>query len=152
MARAKKKFCVLVEDDNEHAHIFEDSIKRIYGEDSISLLRFADGESAIQFLTNQSGNPEFEIPSVVVIDLNLPKVDGFEVIQTLTAHALYLSVPLVVLTSSGADRDISRAYQLGASGYMVKPLEIFEFRDMLKNFFSYWLTYNRGPDVAQVRS
>ena len=152
MAKVTKKLCVLVEDDNEHAQIFEDSIRRIYGDDRINLVRFADGESAIQFLTNQSEKPDFEIPAVVVIDLNLPKVDGFEVIQALSASPLYSSVPLVVLTSSSADRDISRAYQLGASGYMVKPLEIFDFRDMLKNFFSYWLTYNRGPDVAQVRT
>lgn len=152
MAGVMKKLCVLVEDDNEHAHIFEDSIKRIYGDDGINLVRFADGESAIQFLMNQSSDPTFEIPAVVVIDLNLPKVDGFEVIQMLSSTPLYSSVPLVVLTSSSADRDILRAYQLGASGYMVKPLDIFDFRNMLKNFFSYWLTHNRGPDVEQVRS
>lgn len=109
-----------------------------------------DGEAALAYL---GGAPPYEnrnehpLPVVVLLDLKLPRLSGFEVLSWLRTQPGLGRVPVVVLTSSSETPDINRAYDLGASSYLVKPVGTDALVDLLKSIQMYWLMTNRKPDL-----
>jgi CheY-like chemotaxis protein len=137
---------LLVEDDNDHADI----IDRALGSSRIAagIHRVADGEEALDYLlrrgvyADQALSP---VPNVVLLDLRLPKVDGIEVLRVMKESAVLRSIPVAILTSSEAERDVAAAYSHHANSYLVKPVDFADFRTLMQTLGCYWLGWNRNP-------
>jgi CheY-like chemotaxis protein len=106
-----------------------------------------DGEEALDYIyrrgvfrLRREGNPV-----VVMLDLKLPKVDGFEVLGRLKSDPSLRVIPVVVLTSSREERDLARCYELGTNAYVVKPIDFHEFVDVIKNLGLFWAIINEPP-------
>ena len=109
-----------------------------------------DGAAAIAYLTGESpyeNRAEYPLPVLILLDLKLPKKNGFEVLQRLRAQPGLSRVPVVVLTSSAETPGINKAYDLGANSYLVKPVDSDSLVDLLKTVKLYWLVTNTTPDL-----
>ncbi len=112
------------------------------------IVHVEDGEHALVSLFGADpGRPDdaLQLPCVVLLDLKLPKVDGFEVLRTIRKHERTRHVPVVVLTSSSEDRDLVESYQLGANSYVQKPVAFDEFVEAVGKLGLYWSLLNRWP-------
>lgn len=99
-----------------------------------------DGEEALAWLARwDAGEPT---PAVILLDLKLPRVDGLEVLARLKAHPVYRSLPVVVLTTSGENQDVRRAYELGVNSYIVKPVDFEKFVEVASQIEIYWTVLN----------
>ncbi len=106
---------------------------------------FRDGSQAlIAINTWKVGDP---VPGLVLLDLKLPKVNGFQVLRHLKQHPHLYMTPVVVLSSSGQRDDIQKAYRLGANSYLVKPIDYDAFLEMIGEVSRYWFGHNREPDA-----
>ncbi|GIW96704.1 MAG: response regulator [Pirellulaceae bacterium] len=146
MQNARQCLLLVVEDDPYDAKLIERAFRKAR---IVNPLRFVqDGESAIDYF---AGNPPYEdrsahpVPELLLLDLKLPRKDGFEVLRWLRAHEVYRRLPVVVLTSSSETNDINRAYDLGANSYLVKPVGNDQLVEMLRSLELYWLCFNTSP-------
>ena len=103
-----------------------------------------DGEEAVEDEDEEKEIPE-PLPLIVLMDLNLPKIDGLEVIRRFKDHPTVKRVPVVVLTSSSEDRDIATAYEYGANSYIIKPVDFDKFVSVASEIELYWLVTNQLP-------
>jgi two-component system response regulator len=106
------------------------------------------GVEALDFLFATgaySGRNPAILPNLVLLDLKLPKGDGFEVLRRMRADARTQLLPVVVLTLSDDERDIVEAYRLGANSYVRKPVDFDRFNDLLQQIGRYWLEFNESP-------
>ena len=102
-----------------------------------------DGEEALAYLDKwEAGDP---LPVVVLLDINLPKVNGLEILHQFKTSNLCQKVPIIVLTTSAEDRDIQTAYKLGANSYIVKPVDFEKFVDVAAQIDLYWNVINIPP-------
>lgn len=102
-----------------------------------------DGEEALEYLSRwEMGDP---LPVVILLDINLPKVNGLEVLSRYKASPIAFKIPIIVLTSSAEDRDIQTAYQLGANSYIVKPVDFEKFLEVAGQIDLYWNVINIPP-------
>ena len=107
-----------------------------------------DGAEALDFIFRKgayAGRPANSFPSVILLDLRLPKVDGLEVLQRLKADEETRKIPVVVLTSSNEDRDILRSYEQGVNSFVSKPVGFEEFARVVSQLGMYWLLINHAP-------
>jgi two-component system response regulator len=100
-----------------------------------------DGAEALEFLFTAGADP----PSLILLDLNLPKINGLEVLRRLRADERTQLIPVVVLTSSKLDEDIIASYRNGANGYVRKPVEFSEFAVAVTTLGLFWLLLNEAP-------
>jgi len=100
-----------------------------------------DGAEALDYIFGQS-HEYGRMPSLVLLDLKLPKVSGLEVLERLRADHRTRTLPVVVLTSSDEERDIYQSYMLGANSYIRKPVDFDQFMDSVRQLGQYWLTIN----------
>lgn len=99
-----------------------------------------DGQEALDFIAKwTAGEP---VPTVILLDLKLPKIGGLEVLRVIRAHPNFGTVPVVILTSSAEDHDIQEAYSLGANSYIVKPVDFDKFIDVARQIKLYWTVLN----------
>jgi CheY-like chemotaxis protein len=87
---------------------------------------------------------------VIVLDVKLPKLDGFEVLREIKAHSRTRLIPIVLLTSSNIDADVARGYLLGANSYVQKPVDFEQFRETIHRLGLYWMTINEAPPPNQL--
>lgn len=104
-----------------------------------------DGVEALEILHGTPEKPPQPLPMVVLLDLKLPRVDGFEVLRRLREHPSTRLVPVVVLTSSAQERDLVQTYSIGANSYIVKPVDFEQFMVAAQQIGMYWLMLNRNP-------
>src|SRR5205823_2007574 len=107
-----------------------------------------DGEVAIQYLTGAGAyadRTQFPIPEIFLLDLKMPRVSGFEVLEWRQRRADWKRLPTIVLTSSFAPSDVTRAYNLGANSYIVKPVEFSEFVRAMNEVIGFWLHVSKLP-------
>lgn len=110
---------------------------------SNTILIARDGEEALAFMARwEAGEP---VPAVILLDINLPKLNGLEVLQKLKAHPLYRRIPVVVLTSSKENSDLKTAYDLGANSYIEKPVSFSKFIEVAEHIELYWCLLNERP-------
>jgi CheY-like chemotaxis protein len=105
-----------------------------------------DGQEALEILF-RSGNGEVPRPSLILLDLNLPKVDGREVLEKIKADRKLKRIPVVVLTVSSREEDISRCYDLGVNTYITKPVRFEDFIQVVTTIKQYWIVAGTLPPV-----
>lgn len=137
---------LLVEDDPAHAEI----VRRNFEESRIvnRLLHVADGQAALDFLYRRGefGDPDTSPrPSLILLDLRLPKVDGLEVLNQIKTDIDLRRIPVVILTTSSAEADIVKAYDNHANSYLVKPVDFPQFLKLMESLGYYWLVWNQHP-------
>lgn len=102
-----------------------------------------DGEEALAWFERwEAGEP---LPAVILLDLNMPRINGLEVLQQLKAHPRFRRIPVVVLTSSREDSDLKAAYDLGVSSYIEKPVSFSKFIEVAEHIELYWCVHNERP-------
>jgi CheY-like chemotaxis protein len=103
-----------------------------------------DGEEALSYIPRwEAGEP---VPAVILLDINLPKVNGLEVLQRLKSHAVFRRIPVVVLTSSRENSDLKTAYDLGVNSYIEKPVSFSKFIEVAEHIELYWCVLNERPN------
>lgn len=103
-----------------------------------------DGEEALSWIARwESGEPR---PLVVLLDINMPRIGGLEVLRQLKAHQRLRTIPVVMLTTSAVSEDIEAAYEYGANSYIVKPVDFDEFNEFAALIERYWAVLNRSPE------
>lgn len=108
-----------------------------------NILVARDGEEALAFLARwEGGDP---VPAVILLDINMPKVSGLEVLRQLKSHERFRRIPVVMLTSSREDRDLKAAYDLGVNSYIEKPVSFSKFMEVADHIELYWCVLNERP-------
>ena len=103
-----------------------------------------DGEEALAFMARWEAGEQ--VPAVILLDINLPKINGLEVLRQLKAHERYRRIPVVILTSSREDKDLKTAYDLGVNSYIEKPVNFSKFMEVAEQIELYWCVLNERPD------
>jgi two-component system, response regulator len=133
---------LLVEDNASHAEMTIRALRKYNITNHIRVAR--DGAEAIAFLFPSDDAPE-NAPSIILLDLKLPKVDGTEVLRRVKSDPRTRNTPVVVLTSSSEEQDLRICYELGVNSYIVKPVNFERFVDAVQSLGLYWLLLNRLP-------
>ena len=139
------KRILLVEDDPKDVELTLTGLAEYNLANEVVVAR--DGEEALDYLhrrgryqTRTNGNP-----AVILLDLKLPKVNGFEVLEQVRADDNLKMIPVVVLTSSNEERDLVRSYKLGVNAYVTKPVDFHEFVNAVKELGVFWAVINEPP-------
>jgi len=107
-----------------------------------------NGEEALLYLQKKGKYIEASTPCLILLDLKMPKIDGFEVLENIKKDEVLKSVPVIVLTSSDRSKDVKDAYQLGCNSYIVKPIDFDKFINAILEIKEYWLTICKIPSTA----
>ena len=138
---------LLVEDNVHDAELAIRELKK--NNMANHLFHVSDGEEALEFIFAKgryAGSRDMmNAPKVVLLDIQMPKVNGIEVLQQIKNDPRTSSTPVVILTSSKEDPDIKKCYALGANSYIVKPVNFEGFAQAIKNLGFYWLLLNQKP-------
>lgn len=129
---------LLVEDNHLDIDLTLRAFKKRNLSNPIQIAR--DGEEALSYIAKWDTGEQ--VPVVILLDLNLPRVNGLEVLEVLKKHDLYKRIPVVVLTTSSDNKDIERAYQLGANSYIIKPVNFDKFVEVASQIELYWNVLN----------
>jgi two-component system response regulator len=143
---ANRADILLVEDNPNDAELTQRALRKGGFEDRLTIVR--DGAEALDYLFASgaySGRNIEDRPKVVFLDLKLPKVDGIEVLRRIRSDDRLKTVPVVVLTSSHEERDITQCYRLGVNSYVVKPVDFDSFYKSVAELGTYWLVLNKAP-------
>jgi len=137
---------LLVEDDPNDAEMTIRALRRAHLANRLYWVR--DGVEGLDFIFCRGSfadrDPRDRI-KIVLLDLKMPRLSGFDVLQELKTHAETQSIPVVVMTSSDHERDIAESYRLGANGYVSKPVSFDAFSTAIQNIGTYWLVHNQAP-------
>ena len=132
MLRTQEVTILLVEDDLGHARLIEKNLRRSNIKNNI--VTVSDGQQALEYIFGEGEFEESErpFPLLVLLDLNLPVVDGYEVLRRLKADKSTRRIPVIVLTTTDDSREIKRCYELGCNVYMTKPVDYEQFSEAIK--------------------
>ncbi|MHA1969596.1 MAG: response regulator [Candidatus Hodarchaeales archaeon] len=136
MTSSTKKKILLVEDSSDHAFLIKRAIISEFHDLEIEWVQ--DGEEAIEVIIGAKNHPD-----LIILDIKMPRMNGFDVLRILKTNQETSHIPVVILSTSENDNDITLAYSLYANSYVTKPIEITEFRSKLKSIPKYWLFTNR---------
>jgi CheY-like chemotaxis protein len=147
MADARGASILLVEDNQDHAEL---TLKALENGDLMNRVFWVkDGEEALEFLerrgrwTDTAAAPR---PGLVLLDINLPKVGGHEVLRRIKADDRLRAIPVVMLTTSDRDDEIAATYRAGVNSYVTKPVKFSDFVERIKTVRLYWFLTNRLPE------
>ncbi len=137
---------LLVEDNPGDVRLTVEALKegKVYN----NLNVVADGVEALAYLRRQEQYGEAKTPDIILLDLNLPKMDGREVLEEIKEDEVLKRIPVVVLTTSKADEDILRVYDLHANCYITKPVDLDQFITVVKSIKDFWFTVVKLPKNA----
>lgn len=129
---------LLVEDNEGDVFLTKQMFSKSVISHNISVAM--DGEEALDFLYKRDGHESATRPDLVLLDLNMPKKDGREVLQEIKQDEDLRSIPVVVITSSNDDKDVAGSYSLHANSYLVKPVDLDGFTNIVKSIEDYWFS------------
>jgi two-component system, response regulator len=135
---------LMVEDDPYDVELLQLALEGLNIANQIEVVH--DGEQALHYLLGQGGKPPTAaLPTLILLDLKLPKVSGLQVLERLRQNIRTRNLVIVVITSSQEDSDLTICYELGVNSYIVKPLDFQQFMDVARQVGQYWLLLNRSP-------
>ena len=141
---------LIVEDREDDVLLMRKSFEKAGLPNPIKIVR--DGEEALAYLSGEgkyASRDEYPLPSLILLDLKLPRMDGFEVITWIRKQEGIRAIPVVVLTSSSQLRDVNRAYELGANSFFVKEFDFQNSVDLTRLLERYWLQKARKPESSR---
>ena len=139
---------LLVEDDPGDVVIAREAMAA--GQLSTRLDVVTDGVEAMAYLRHEDGYADVHRPDLILLDLNMPKMDGREVLAYIKTDEYLKTIPVVILTTSEFEGDITKSYQLAANCYLNKPVELEEFEILIKSINDFWLSQVRLPREAAL--
>lgn len=141
----QNKTILLVEDNPQDEQLILRALKKVNLANRVDVVR--DGQQALDYLFRQAEyetRPGPDLPTVVILDINLPRLDGLEVLSRLRSVGPTRMLPVVILTSSDEERDRLRSYENGANSFVKKPLDFGEFAETVARLGIYWVAVNRA--------
>ena len=135
---------LLVEDNPGDIRLTEEALKEGKIENTLHVV--TDGVEAVEFLYQRGEYADAPRPDMVLLDLNLPRMDGDEVLEEIRQDRELKTIPVIVLTGSKAQEDVVRSYQLCANAYLTKPVDPMSFIEVVQELEHFWLTVVRVPD------
>ncbi len=135
---------ILVVEDNEgDVHLMREALKRAKVSNRVHVA--SDGVEAMEFLRRQGPFSKAPRPDLVLLDLNLPNMDGREVLDEMKKDEILRTIPVVVVTSSAAEQDVVRTYSLNANAYVTKPVDLHQFLHVIGAVGEFWLQIVKLP-------
>lgn len=137
---------MLIEDNADHAELVVRTLQAHHIANRVH--HFPDGQSALDYLYRRgefAGSTETKRPHIILLDLRLPRVDGMDVLKTVKDDPNLRSIPVVILTTSEAEKDVASAYHNHANSYLVKPVGFEDFQKLMDDLGFYWLGWNITP-------
>lgn len=139
---------LLIEDDPNDVLLIKRAFRKVNNKYSINFVD--NGEDAIAYLkgdNNYSDREQYPLPSLIILDLKLPRKSGHEVLEWLKKQQNLKYIPCVILTSSNRDEDIKKAFDLGANSYFIKPASFDTLQQIIKNLKNYWSLQNIKTEI-----
>lgn len=145
----KEAKVLLVEDNLADVALIQEALHEIGA--SVDLSVTEDGAESLDFLYRKGEYAQAPRPDIILLDLNLPKKSGYEVLEDVKKHQELRRIPVIILTTSEAETDVARAYAMGANCYITKPPDLDSFFTMVKSIYDFWLNLvelpsNSNPD------
>jgi len=137
---------LLVEDEPGDAYLTSEALKAAKILNRVHLVE--DGVEAMAFLHNEGAYADAPRPDLILLDLNLPRKDGRQVLAEIKNDPCLTAIPVVVLTTSSADEDVLRSYSLHANCYITKPVDLEQFMEVIQATQDFWLTIVRLPPLS----
>jgi len=137
---------LLVEDNDDDIELVELALNSGFVANELDIVK--DGAEAIDYLRCEGkykSKNDDELPALILLDLNLPKVNGFEVLKEIRSNQRTNLIPVTIFTSSDQEKDIVDSYKLGANSYIQKPVDFEKFREAIQHLGLYWLIFNKKP-------
>ena len=138
---------LLVEDNLDDAELTIWELKRHHMSNNLAHVK--DGEEALEFLfatgKYADARNDYGLPKIILLDIQMPKIDGKEVLKNIKSDERTRTIPVIILTSSNQHPDIRTCYEMGATSYIVKPLSFERFSESIRNLGYYWLLLNQAP-------
>lgn len=137
---------MLVEDNADHAELVIRTLENHRIANRIK--HFTDGQTALDYLLRRNGYTDPDAsprPHIILLDLRLPRVDGLEVLRSIKQEEELKGIPVIILTTSEAEKDVARAYDNHANSYLVKPVGFEDFSKLMDDLGFYWLGWNAHP-------
>ncbi len=134
---------LLVEDNEADVRLTREALRE--SGDEVRLSAVGDGEQALAYLRREGGYAEAARPDLVLLDLNLPRKNGIEVLDEMRADGSLACIPVIGLTSSAAQQDVEACYSRGATAFVVKPIELDAFMDLIGAIRGFWLGVAQLP-------
>ena len=140
---------LLVEDSPGDVRLTQEAFREASG--AVRLHVASDGLEAMAFLRREGAQAHVPRPDLILLDLNLPKIDGREVLAQIKGDDSLKTIPTVILTTSDAQADITKTYQFHANCYLTKPVQLDAFEILVKSINDFWVTKVRLPDSAAIQ-
>lgn len=134
---------LVVDDSFEDIRFFRDAFARQHG--AVQIDAAENGLLALEWLRSRLQAKPAELPDLILLDLNMPQLDGREFLEIIKSDARLSRIPVVVLTNSASDVDVTRAYKSHANGYLVKPSDLGALNELIQIIDHYWLRANISP-------
>lgn len=152
MKKAEIRRILLAEDDDNDAELTMDALRSLHLTNDV--VRVKDGAEALDYLNRRNAYADRPAthPALVLLDLKMPKVDGLEVLRAIKADPQLRTIPVVILTSSREEQDLTKSYGLGVNAYVVKPVEFGQFIEALKVLGAFWAVVNEPPVIGHADS
>ena len=145
-ATPHKPVILLVEDNPRDVRLVREALAEHALE--CEVLTASDGEQALRMLRREGEHARLPMPNLVLLDINLPVVNGLEVLEAIKKDARLRTIPVLMLSTSAADTDVARCYELHANSYLVKPADFDEFSQMLAQVHRFWLKTAQQPPIS----
>jgi len=142
---------LLAEDNDDHVTLILRAFRKAALINPIVVVR--DGEEVVQYLRGVGkfeNRDEYPLPSLLLLDLRMPNMDGFEVMEWIRQHQFFNPLRIVVLTTSEDMRDVNRAYQLGANSFLIKPLDLGGFSAIASAIQGHWVWLSKAPELSRT--
>lgn len=139
---------LLVEDNDGDIFLTLEALKEARIHNEIDVVK--DGEKALQYLNKENEFANAETPDLILLDINLPKVDGKEVLAKIKNDDVLKVIPVVMLTTSDSERDIMDSYQNHANCYITKPVDFQKFIDVIQTVKNFWINIVQLPSANEI--
>jgi len=146
MGKDRQVEILLIEDNSGDILLTKEAFEEIKFTENLSVV--TDGEAALDFLYKRGRYAEAASPDLIILDLNIPRVDGKEILAKVKKDELLRKIPIIVLSTSKSDRDIKICYELQANCYLIKPVDFEQFIEIVTYIRDFWLGMVKIPSMT----